>query len=148
MKWPISNKSRSVTTLYNYKVLGDPVFVESEENPHVNMVLSSQTPNRHGIWDKMQVTAFGRMAYELREEHTIEGIPYKVHDGCILTVEVINTYAPKPGSGIYENHVLLEWSPVIGKDITPTNKEESSKTDANEDPAKEMLRFLNDIFRK
>lgn len=147
MKWPISNKSRSVTTLYNYKVLGDPVFVESEQNPHVNMVLSTQTSNKHGIWDKMQVTAFGRLAYELQEEHTIEGKPYKVHDGCILTVEVLNTYAPKSGGGIYKNHVLLEWSPVIGYENTATNREESSKHDANEDPDKDMLRFLNDTFR-
>lgn len=148
MKWPIGNKSRSVTQLYNYKVLGDPVFVESENNPHVNMVLSSQTSNRHGIWDKVQVTAFGRLANELQEEYKINGKPYRVHDGCILTVEVLNTYAPRSDGGVYENHVLQDWSPVIADEATTPSSKKANTNESNEKSANDMMTYLYDTFGK
>lgn len=150
MKWPSNEKkSRSITTLYHYRVLGNPKSVGTEDRPQVNMVLSSQKSNRYGIWDKVQVTAFGVTAKELLKEYNFDGKSFKVQDGAILTVEVINTSTPNNrNGGVYENHVLQEWTPVLLVNEAPVRDEK------NENPKQviresgdEMMQFLFDTFR-
>lgn len=148
MKWPFDEKkSRSITTLYYYRVLGDPISVGTDDRPQVNLVLSSQTSNKHGIWDKVQVTAFGILAKELLKEYDLEGKTFRVKNGTILTVDVINSMAPNTKTGgVYENHVLQEWTPVFPKAATTVTDKEKVRQDENcyKDS---MMQFLYDTFK-